>query len=326
MVTLAQFWCAVIVLALLVYVVLDGFDLGVGMLIGMTSDTKHRARMLKTIDPVWDGNETWLVVVGATLYATFPTAYAILLPAFYAAFVCMLLALIFRGIGIEARNRSERARLRWDRAIIIGSAVAAFSQGVIVGNLTGGIAVENGQFVGVTLDSFTVFSVIAGVGCIVGYALHGLSWLVLKTDGELRAWAYARIPTFALGWCMILAILFWRMLQNHPEVLAKWSVISPLLFLPAIGLLACGGLAYGVHRRIDGVPFAMTTILFLVAGAMFVLTLQPYIVPWSITVAEAAAPQASLSFLLFGGAFALPVILIYTSTVYWVFRGKVPDS
>jgi cytochrome d ubiquinol oxidase subunit II len=252
MVTLAQFWCAVIVLALLVYVVLDGFDLGVGMLIGMTSDTKHRARMLKTIDPVWDGNETWLVVVGATLYATFPTAYAILLPAFYAAFVCMLLALIFRGIGIEARNRSERARLRWDRAIIIGSAVAAFSQGVIVGNLTGGIAVENGQFVGVTLDSFTVFSVIAGVGCIVGYALHGLSWLVLKTDGELRAWAYARIPTFALGWCMILAILFWRMLQNHPEVLAKWSVISPLLFLPAIGLLACGGLAYGVHRRIDG--------------------------------------------------------------------------
>jgi len=323
MMTLAQFWCGVIIIALLVYVVLDGFDLGVGMLIGMTRDEKHRTTMLKTIEPVWDGNETWLVVVGATLYASFPTAYAIFMPAFYAGIVLMLLALIFRGVGFEARNRSEQARRRWDRAIIVGSVVAAFTQGAIVGALTGGIDVENGQFAGATLDSFTVFSVIAGIGCVVAYALHGLAWLILKTEGPIRSWAYQRIPAFAAGWCAILTILFWRMLESHVNVIAKWSVISPRLILPIIGLAAFAGLIYGVRRRIDSLPFAMTTTLFLVAGGMFVLTLQPYIVPWSITVAEAAAPQASLSFLLAGGVFALPAILIYTGVVYWVFRGKV---
>jgi cytochrome d ubiquinol oxidase subunit II len=319
---LALFWAGVLACSILLYVFLDGFDLGVGVLFGTTTSEAHRVRMMDTIAPFWDGNETWLVVIGAALFAAFPDVYAVFLGAFYFPVLLMLLGLIFRGIAFEFRFRSGRMRRIWDWGFFLGSAVVAFIQGVAVGAMMGGIPVENGQYIGSPFGWLRPFAILTGIGLVLGYALLGASWLVLKSDGELHDWARRRVRWLAAG---VFAVLFLAFTVTFDySVLARSNLYARpwALVFPAIGVLALAALVLGAGRERDGVPFAMSTVFFIASfltlGAMF----WPFMIPYSITIGSAAAPDASLRFLFYGGIVMLPVVVVYTVGVYWVFRGK----
>ncbi|MDG1461991.1 MAG: cytochrome d ubiquinol oxidase subunit II [Gammaproteobacteria bacterium] len=323
MITLPQFWATLIVFALAVYVVLDGFDLGVGILLGLTDNDEQRNLMLRTIEPVWDGNETWLIVVGASLYAAFPIAYSIYLPAFYLGIVVLMLALIFRGIGLEFRHRSKRRYSWWSKTVCYASVAAAFVQGAMMGAIIKGIRVENGQFSGDSLDWVSWFAGIAGVAAVCGYALHGLAWLVIKTEGSTRDWAYSRLPTLLAIWLLLLSGLVSYTLLTEVTIMERWGKPSVLWIVPVIMAVISATLLMGVKQRRDELPFLMTSMLLVLAAVTFFLSIRPFMVPWVITVEKAAAPETSLSFLMFGGIIVMPIILIYTCVVYWVIRGKV---
>lgn len=321
---LALFWASVLAVAILVYVILDGFDLGVGTLFGTTRDESHRTAMMNSIAPYWDGNETWLVVIGAGLYAAFPVIYAVFLGAFYIPVLLLLFGLIFRGVAFEFRYRTERLRWLWDWGFCLGSAVVAFVQGAAVGAMIEGLPVANGQYAGGPFDWLKLFPVLTGLGLVFGYALLGAGWLVLKSEDTLRDWAYRRIPWLAAA---VLAVLFYAIaatLVKSPVAQAHLSETTWGLVFPALALFALAGVVIGASEKRDGVPFAMTVLLFIVAFLTLGVMFWPYMIPYTITVANAAAPEASLSFLFWGaGLFVLPVVVIYTLGVYWVFRGKI---
>jgi cytochrome d ubiquinol oxidase subunit II len=321
--TLAMFWAAVLASSILIYVILDGFDLGVGVLFGTTRSEAHRVAMMDAVAPIWDGNETWLVVIGAGLFAAFPDVYAVFLGAFYFPVLLLLFGLIFRGIAFEFRFRSDRMRPVWDWGFFLGSTVVAFVQGAAVGAMMRGIPVAGGQYVGGPFGWLHPFPILTGIGLVLGYALLGAGWLVLKSEGELRDWARRRIRWLAAS---VFAVLFFAFtVTSDYSVLARSNLYSRpwTLVFPTIGILALAGIVVGAARHRDGLPFALTGLFFLASflslGAMF----WPYMIPYSITVAGAAAPDASLQFLFFGGIVVLPVIAAYTIGVYWVFRGKV---
>ncbi len=319
--TLAQFWAGVIVVAILMYVILDGFDLGIGILFGTTGDEALRDEMMAAIAPVWDGNETWLVVVGTSLFAAFPTAYAVFLPAFYIPVLLLLFGLIFRGVAFEFRHAGARGL--WNRGFFIGSAVAAFVQGASVGAMIRGIPVASGQYVGGPFDWLAALPMVCGIGLMLGYALLGAGWLVLKCEGALREWARRRIPWLAIGVLVVLAAAFQQTLEERERIATDLEDRSWGLIFPAIGLLAMAGVFLGVRWRRDAVPFVMTVIFFVAAFLTLAVLFWPYMIPYRITVANAAAPDASLVFLFWGAVVVLPVIALYTVTVYWLFRGKL---
>ncbi|SFT80313.1 cytochrome d ubiquinol oxidase subunit II [Sedimentitalea nanhaiensis] len=322
---LALFWAAAIAVSILIYVLLDGFDLGVGILFGTTRDEAMRERMVQSIAPFWDGNETWLVVIGASLFAAFPAVYTVFLGAFYLPVLLMLFGLIFRGVAFEFRYRSNRMRGVWDRGFFLGSLVVAFVQGAAVGALMRGIPVRDNQYAGGGLDWLHPFPILTGIGLVLGYMLLGAGWLILKNDGALRDWAYARLKTLALATSAVLALAFLIVVTVDISVgltlgasrLDRW-----MLGLPALCAAALAGVATGAHWRIDALPFALTAVFFVAALLTLGLMMWPFMIPYSITVADAAAPQASLSFFFWGGVVVLPVIGAYTIGVYWVFRGK----
>ena len=323
---LALFWAGVLACSILLYAFLDGFDLGVGVLFGTTRSEEHRVRMMDAIAPFWDGNETWLVVVGASLFAAFPDVYAVFLGAFYFPVLLMLFGLIFRGIAFEFRFRSGRMRRFWDWGFFLGSTVVAFVQGVAVGAMMRGIPVSNGQYAGGRFSWLHPFTILTGLGLVLGYALLGAGWLVLKSEGDLHDWARRRVRWLAAS---VLAVLFVAFTVTFDySILARTNLSARAwaFVFPAIGVLALAGLAMGAGRQRDGLPFAMTALFFLASfislGAMF----WPYMIPYSITVGSAAAPDASLQFLFYGGIVVLPVVLVYTVGVYWLFRGKVRNS
>jgi len=321
--SLALFWVAVVAIAIVVYVILDGFDLGVGILYGTTDNRALRNDMMATIAPVWDGNATWLVVVGVSLFAAFPVVYAVFLSAFYIPVLLLLAGLIFRGVAFEFCNRNH-ARGLWDRGFYIGSAVAAFVQGAAVGAMIRGIPVANGQYAGGSFDWLALLPVLTGVGLILGYALLGATWLVLKSEGALRDWARRRIPRLAGAVLVVLGLAAVAALVDRDRIRSDlfgtrvWGLVFPL-----IGLLAIAGVIVGTRRQRDGWPFAMTVLFFFASFLTLAVMFWPYMVPYSITVGSAAAPEASLAFLFWGGAIVLPVIAVYTAVVYWVFRGKM---
>jgi cytochrome bd ubiquinol oxidase subunit II len=321
---LANFWAGVIAFAILVYVILDGYDLGVGILFGTTASENHRVTMMSAIAPYWDGNETWLVLVGAGLFAAFPMVYAIFLPAFYLPIALMLLGLIFRGVAFEFRHRSTRMRHVWDRGFFLGSLVAAFVQGAAIGTMVQELIVVDGRYAGGPFEWVTPFSMLCGVGLVFGYALLGAAWLVLKTEGDLRDWAYRRLDWLLPGVITLLIAMFAFALATHLRVLDRWRDNPRLVVLPLLGAMALVGVWLGVRRRSDGVPFAMAILViasaYLTLGASF----WPYMIPYSVTVQQAAAPIQSLEFLFWGaGIIVFPAVLIYTGVIYWVFRGKV---
>jgi cytochrome bd ubiquinol oxidase subunit II len=320
---LALFWVATLGGAILLYVILDGFDLGVGVLFGTTRNEGQRAEMLASIAPFWDGNETWLVVIGAGLFAAFPDAYAVLLSAFYFPVLLMLFGLIFRGIAFEFRERSRGLRPLWDWGFFVGSAAVGFAQGAAVGAMIGGIPVSGGQYVGGSFGWLKPFSILTGLGLVLGYALLGAGWLVLKSEGELRDWARARIRWLAGGVLAVLVVAFaatfdYSVLARSNALARPWA-----LAFPAVALLVLIGLTLGAGRQHDRLPFALTCLLFVAAFLGLAAMFWPYMIPYAVTVADAAAPDVSLRFLFYGGIVVLPVMVLYTTGVYWIFRGKL---
>jgi len=324
---LAYFWAGVLGFSILLYVLLDGFDLGIGILFGLNRDEEQRRDMMGSIAPVWDGNETWLVVVGATLYAAFPVVYSIFLSAFYLPVGLLLVALILRGVAFEFRYKTHRGRWIWDTGFIAGSTVAAFVQGAAIGAMVAGIHVEGRTFAGTPYDWLQPFPLLCGFGLVVGYMLLGASWLVLKTRGDLREWAYRRLTWLMAGVVIFVLLAFAGTVIADFRVIDRWLDQPWLFALPVVATLAAWGLLNGVRHRRDRQPYLMTSILFLTAFLMLAGSFWPWLVPYELTISQSAAPESSLTFLFWGaGVVVLPVILIYTGTVYWVFRGKMESG
>jgi cytochrome d ubiquinol oxidase subunit II len=320
---LALFWAGVIAFSILLYVVLDGYDLGVGILFGTTRDEERRDQMIASIAPFWDGNETWLIVVGASLFGAFPIVYAVFLSAFYIPVLLLLFGLIFRGVAFEFRDRTETRRWLWDGGFFLGSVVVAFVQGAAVGAMIRGIPVTDGHYSGGAFEWFAPFPVFCGLGLVFGYSLLGAAWLVLKADGETQEWAYRRIPwtVGAVVVVLIVAIVLTFDIRDKIEshiVHRYWGAV-----FPAIGAFALAGVVLGARKRWDHAPFILASLFFLAAFLTLAVMFWPYMIPYSITVANAAAPAQSLQFMFYAGVVVLPVIMIYTAAVYWIFRGKV---
>jgi len=321
------FWVCLLAISMFFYVLLDGFDLGVGILFGGTRDEARRLTMMSAVAPVWDGNETWLVATGVLLWGTFPLVYAIVLSAFYLPLLLMLAGLILRGVAFEFRNKTERLRWLWDASFAGGSLVAAFMQGAAVGALVQGLPIADGRYVGGEFGWFSPFALLCGVGLCIGYALLGACWLVNKCQGQVRDAAYRLIPPLSLGLLVLGIIVFVYALRENFQVMGRWLERPYLFALPAIGVAAALVLARSVRYRIDSVPFPMVALLFAAAFGTLAISFWPYMIPFSITIEQAAAPHASLAFMFWGaGLFVFPLMLIYVAISYRVFRGKVTTA
>ena len=319
------FWVAVLGLSILLYVLLDGSDLGVGILFGATTRADHRDAMMASVAPVWDGNETWLIVAGVILWGAFPSVYAALLSAFYLPIILMLAGLILRGIAFEFRGEARQNRWVWDAGFCGGSLVAAFMQGLMVGTLVAGLPIHDGVYAGGDLIWLRPFSLLCGAGLCLGYTLLGACWLVRKCDGEVQAIAYRVMPAAAIALAIVLVWILLYTLTHNVQVVRRW-LERPLLFIfppVAVGaamLLARGILGRPHHTRLAGYAITAT---FMAAFATYAFTFWPYLIPFSVTIIQAAAPRSSLSFMFWGeGLFILPLMFGYSFLNYRVFRGK----
>ncbi len=326
----AFIWAGIIAFAVLTYVVLDGFDLGVGILFPSGRSESDRDLMMNSIAPIWDGNETWLVLGGGGLFAVFPLAYAVIMPALYMPITLMLLALVFRGVAFEYRWRTQRWKRVWDMAFFGGSTLAAFMQGIALGALVQGIEVENRAYAGGWWDWFTPFSVLTGIAVVVGYALLGATWLNMKLEGEVQAHMrrYARvlaIATLALIGVVSLLTPFLDIVYFQ-----RWFALPGLAFslvMPLLLALTTWKLFTGLRDHHDITPFLSALSLFGISFVGIGVSFYPHIVPPELTIWQAAAPESSLKFALVGAVILVPLILAYTAYSYWVFRGKIdPDA
>jgi cytochrome d ubiquinol oxidase subunit II len=322
-------WAGLIAFAVLAYVVLDGFDLGVGILFPYVHGEADRDQMMNSVAPVWDGNETWLVLGGGGLFAVFPLAYAVIMPALYAPIIAMLLALIFRGVAFEYRWRTVRGKFLWDWAFAGGSTMAAFAQGVALGALVQGIPVEGRAYAGGWWDWLTPFSLLTGVALVLGYALLGATWLIYKTEEGVQneAYRFARVTAVATL-ALIGAVSLWTPFLS-PVFMARWLGWPQVLYTAPVPLLVAATailLFRGLVRRQELTPFLAAQALFVLSYVGLAISFYPFIVPVSVTIWEAAAPDESLAFLLVGAAVLIPLILLYTAYSYWVFRGKVDPA
>ena len=324
---MVAFWVALLAISILIYLLLDGFDLGVGMLFLLPNSEARRRAMLGAIAPFWDGNETWLVVTGVILWGAFPVVYATVLSAFYLPVIFMLLGLILRGVSFEFRNKALQARWIWNLCFGGGSLVVSFMQGVMVGALVQGLPVVNGQYTGGVWGWLSVFSVLCGIGLCLGYALLGACWLIRKRGGVVRDIARRQIPFLATGVFLFLIAVFIRALMLHLPILQRWLDRPYLFVFPAISAVAACWLASSILRLDDYWPFHMVSLIFLSAFCTLALSFWPYMVPFAITIDEAAAPHSSLAFMFWGeGLFVFPLMLIYVATGFRVFRGKFESA
>lgn len=319
-------WGALIAFAVLAYVVLDGFDLGVGILYPFAESGQERDEMMNSVAPVWDGNETWLVLGGGGLFAVFPLAYAVVMPALYVPIIVMLLGLIFRGVAFEFRWKTRRGQFLWDWSFAFGSTAAAFAQGVALGALVQGIKMADRAYAGGWWDWLSPFSLLTGAALVVGYALLGATWLILKTEGPVQDHG------FRLAWiagpatlAMIAAVSLWTPFLNagYAERWFGWPGIVWTSPVPILVALAAWSLYHGLRRRAELRPFLSAQALFVLSFAGLGISFYPDILPGALSLHDAAAPDNSLGFLLVGATVLVPVILTYTAYSYWVFRGKV---
>jgi cytochrome d ubiquinol oxidase subunit II len=320
-------WAVIIFFGVFMYVVMDGFDLGIGMLFPFCRDKHDRDVMMNTVAPIWDGNETWLVLGGTGLLAAFPVAYAIILPALYLPLIFMLVGLIFRGVAFEFRFKAnEHERHIWDKAFICGSVVTAFFQGVALGAFLEGIPVSGRSFAGGPLDWLTPFPILTGIGVIITYTLLGSTWLIMKTEGDLQQrMIHVSRPFSLLLLLAIAAVSVWTPLR-HPEVAERWFSFPNIVFFSPVPLLVLASiivLERSLGHAPNRVPFLMSLALAFLGYTGLAISIWPYIVPPTITIWEAASPPISQGFLLVGTLFILPFILMYTTWSYYVFRGKV---
>ncbi|CDP53584.1 putative Cytochrome bd2, subunit II [Devosia sp. DBB001] len=323
---LAFIWAALIAIAVLAYVILDGFDLGVGILFPLFPNRRDRDVMTNSVAPVWDGNETWLVLGGGGLLAVFPVAYATVLPALYMPIILMLLALVFRGVAFEFRWRTTRGSIYWDVGFFVGSLVAAFMQGIALGALVQGIKIIDRSYAGGWWDWLTPFSLLTGVAVVVGYSLLGATWLNLKTHGELQEKARRIAMVTGVGTLALIGIVsLWTPFINaiYFERWFGWPTAFFSAFVPLLLAICAFALWHGLRTDKHLQPFLAALGLFVLSFAGIGISFYPYIVPGALTIWDAAAPDASLSFLLVGASVLIPIILLYTGYAYWVFRGKI---
>ena len=323
---LVPLWAGILALGVFMYVLLDGFDLGVGMLFGLRSDPQDRDLMVASVAPVWDFNETWLVLGGVGLMAIFPLAFAIVIPALYFPILVMLLGLVFRGVAFEFREVEGARRWIWDTGFVLGSLAATLMQGVILGNFIQGFEVAGRNFAGSSWDWISPFPLLTGVGLVFGYLLLGATWLVLKTDGELQGWARQMAQRALWGVLAFIVLMsVWTPL-SEPRIAERWFSFPNLLWFSPVPVLTAA-LAMILFRALRGgrelLPFLCAFGLFFLSFTGLVISLWPYIVLPSITLWDAAAEPRAQGFLLIGTMFLLPIILLYVCWSYWVFRGKV---
>ncbi|MCF8998252.1 cytochrome d ubiquinol oxidase subunit II [Acinetobacter nectaris] len=326
MIDLSLIWAVIIALGVLIYVVLDGFDLGIGILFPFIKDQQERDVMMNTVAPVWDGNETWMVLGGAGLFGAFPVVYGTLLSAFYMPIMLMLVALIFRGVAFEFRFKAHRSKPVWDMAFIGGSTFASFIQGVILGGYIQGVKTENGLYVGGGLDWLTPFSLFTGIGVVVMYAALGCGWLIMKTDHELQDKMYRLMPKLVIAVLLLIAAVSLYTPFAHHTIAQKWFTTPQLYYFMPVPLLVIlfGFLAWkSCFTRDDFKPFFYTLCIMFLAYTGFIISLWPNIIPPSLTIWQAAAPRDSQLFALIGALVLIPIILMYTIMGYWVFRDKV---
>ena len=321
-------WAALIGTAVIMYVILDGFDLGIGIVFPFARNEIERDQMMRSIAPFWDGNETWLVLGGGGLLVAFPKAYAVIMPAFYLPIILMLLSLVFRGVAFEFRTVS-RSKTWLSVAFSVGSTLAAFSQGVILGGMIEGVPVRDGAFSGGSFDWATPFAVLCGMSLVAGYGLLGATWLVMKTEGAVaeRARGHAKVLLLAVL-VFMAAVSLWTPI-TEPRIAARWFSLPNFYFLwtvPAVTALTAYLIWRWIEARREAPPFMATIALFLLGFLGLVISNFPYLVPPSLTVWDTAAAPASQIFMLLGTLFLLPIVLGYVGFIYWLFRGKVREG
>ncbi|AVH36933.1 cytochrome d ubiquinol oxidase subunit II [Pseudomonas monteilii] len=320
-------WAVIIIFGVMMYVVMDGFDLGIGMLFPFVKGEQDRDVMMNTVAPVWDGNETWLILGGAGLFGAFPMAYAVVLEALYLPLILMLIGLIFRGVAFEFRFKAKADKRHiWDKAFIWGSLVATFFQGVALGAFLEGFKVVDRHFAGGTLDWLTPFSLFCGLGLIVAYTLLGCTWLIMKTEGPLQQKMHDMARPLALVLLVVIGIVsLWTPIA-YPQIADRWFSMPNLIWfmpVPLLVLVTFYGLLKAVARNAHYTPFLLTLVLIFLGYSGLGISLWPNIIPPSISIWDAAAPPQSQGFMLVGTLFILPFILMYTFWSYYVFRGKV---
>jgi cytochrome bd ubiquinol oxidase subunit II len=323
---LVPIWTVILGMAVFFYVLLDGFDLGVGMLFGLAPDTSSRNTIMNTIAPVWDGNETWLVLGILGLLAAFPLAFAIIIPAVYFPILVMLLALIFRGVAFEFRFRDAENKTFWDHAFSLGSAIATFAQGVVVGTFIQGFQVSGRHFAGTSFDFLSPFALLTGVALMFGYGLLGAGWLILKTDGDVQTAARRHGRICLIGVVLAIGIVsIWTPLMSE-SIAARWFAWPNIALLVPVPL-ATAAVAFLTWRALgsnaQAAPFLGAIGLFALSYIGIAISLYPMIVPHQFTLWQAASSENTQAFLLVGTLALLPVILMYTGWSYWVFHGKV---
>jgi cytochrome bd ubiquinol oxidase subunit II len=318
-------WTAIVGFAVFMYVLMDGFDLGLGILFPWAPTHQDRDVMMNTVAPIWDFNETWLILGAAGVFAAFPLAYAVLLPALYLPLLIMLIALVFRGVAFEFRFKAETSRHLWDKSFHYGSLLATFSQGVVLGAFVQGVRVEGRQYAGGMLDWLTPFSLMCGVALVFGYALLGATWLVWRTGGGLQAWARRMSRLMLLAVILFVGIVsLWTPLLNE-AIAARWFTMPNLVLLSPVPLVTAG-LALWLWRasaKREVLPFALAIGLFTLSYLGLAISLWPMLIPPDISIWQAASPPETQTFLLVGMSFLLPTLIAYTIYCYWVFRGKV---
>ncbi|WP_043525810.1 cytochrome d ubiquinol oxidase subunit II [Litchfieldella xinjiangensis] len=321
---LSTIWAIIIAFSIIMYVVLDGFVLGMGILFPFAPDEEARDVMMNTGAPIWDGNETWLVLAGTALLGAFPLVYTVILPALYIGVFLMVAGLIFRGVAFELRFKAHRSRPLWNVAFAGGSMVAAFAQGAVVGAYILGFETESSTFSGGPFDWLTPFTVMTGLGMMAGLALLGVTWVIMKTEGPVQEWAYRVAPRLLVGVLVVFAIVSLWTPYVDPEVWERWfSHIRVIWILPAMALFCAALLLWALRARRELIPFLATLGMFFFTYLGLLVSRWPYVVPPNYTLWDAAAAPESQLFLLIGTLFVLPIILGYTSWAYWVFRGKV---
>lgn len=322
-------WAAIIALGVVVYVVLDGFVLGIAILFPFARTHADRDVMMNSVAPVWDGNQTWLVLGGAGLFAVFPAAYSILLPALYAPILLMLIALVWRGVSFEFRFKADRSRRLWDISFSFGGVVAAVCQGLVLGTVVQGFEVRNGEYAGGPFDWLTPFTLLTGVSVVAGYALLGSTWLVMKTIGDLQSWSY-RVSRRMLPLLVVCigAVSVYTPL-DQPAIAERWFslpnfyYLSQVPFITFIVAVSCWYVLKRQRRTQQSLPFYFSIGLFVLSYAGLTISIWPYIVPRAVTVWEAAAPPATQIFALIGYCVFLPLVIGYSVMAYRVFSGKV---
>jgi cytochrome d ubiquinol oxidase subunit II len=323
---LSLVWLAIIAFSIFMYVLLDGFVLGTGILFSLAPSDADRDTMMSSVAPIWDGNETWLVLGTGGLFAMFPLAYSIVLPALYLPFIVMLLGLVFRGVAFEFRFKARTSRRIWDRAFQWGSIVAAFAQGIVLGTFVEGFELDGTRYSGGPFTWLTPFGMVAGLALIAGYALLGSTWLVLKSTGDLEAWARRLSMRLLLAVLVLLAVISAWVPVFSPAIAARWFSLPNFYWLSQVPLLtAVVGLLlwHSTRRGYHMAPFLLTMALFTLGYAGLAISLWPNIVPHSIPFWDAAAARTSQMFLLVGVLVTLPAVLFYTGYSYYVFRGKI---